>query len=494
MPSFSFQCPPGTRDFYPQDLLRKRYIEKLWRDTSIRHGFEEIDGPTFEHTDLYTVKSGEGIVSEIFGVFSGKDEAGVKEMAAKLAAGSGAMAPYALRPEFTPTLARMYAARAAQLPKPAKWFWMQNCFRAERPQRGRLREFGQWNCDVIGEGSHATDVEVTSCCTDVLASTGLTHLDLQIRLSHRDAIDHVLHRLGVPDEHRDSARSLLDARTKLGERQFIERASPLGLSETGVGVLLDLFRNRRKAQPGAVASLLDCATKAGAVAEQGVPTEWGVLAAIQDEVATTPWHEWMWFDLSIVRGLAYYTGMVFEVIAEGERAIAGGGRYDNLIETFGGPPTPACGFGMGDVVLGNILQDRGLMPEGRDLLEALSRSAASLRPDVFVISNGTPEADAALRPLVARLRRGVESRAWLDRADRKPWQADRYSVPPLHARYSYKVTKNIGKLLQDAAAQHARYAAILEGGERATLKNLDTREERKDVPIDALAAAVCARP
>src|SRR5678816_4242514 len=129
----NFQAPKGTRDMYPQDLLRRRYIEKMWRDTSIRHGFEEIDGPTFEYLELYTAKSGEGIVSEIFGVFSGKDEG---ELAAIRAGGA---APYALRPEFTPTLARMYAAKAGSLPKPCKWFWQQNCFRAERPQRGRLR-------------------------------------------------------------------------------------------------------------------------------------------------------------------------------------------------------------------------------------------------------------------------------------------------------------------------------------------------------------------
>src|SRR5262245_21817289 len=123
MASHTFQAPTGTRDFYPQDLLRRRYIEKLWCDTSIRHGFEEIDGPTSEQAELYKVKSGEGILNEMFGVFSGKDET-------QRSAAAAGEAPYALRPEFTPTLARLYAAKAASLPRPTKWFWMQNCYRA----------------------------------------------------------------------------------------------------------------------------------------------------------------------------------------------------------------------------------------------------------------------------------------------------------------------------------------------------------------------------
>jgi hypothetical protein len=145
---------------------------------------------------------------------------------------------------------------------------------------------------------------------------------------------------------------------------------------------------------------------------------------------------------------------------------------------------------MGDVVLGNLLQDKGLMPEGPALLEAISAPSAALRPDAFVIANEKEESQKALRPLVAALRRGMESTAWLTKADRKPWDAARYEVPPLHARHSYKATKNIGKLLQDAGAQHARFAAIIESAEVCTLKNLDTREEQKDVPLTDLGRRV----
>src|SRR5436190_13533197 len=149
--SNKFQPPKGTRDFYPQDMAVRRYIEGVWRQVSINHGFDEIEGPTFEHLVLYTHKSGPGIVSELFQVFSGKDEEQIAAMKA------GGQAPYALRPEFTPTLARMVAAKANSLPMPIKWFAIPSHFRAERPQRGRLREFGQWNVDFIGDESPISD-------------------------------------------------------------------------------------------------------------------------------------------------------------------------------------------------------------------------------------------------------------------------------------------------------------------------------------------------
>lgn len=153
-PRQSFQAPTGTRDLYPVELARRRWIEDKWRKVAVRHGFEEIDGPTFESSDLYAVKSGDGILNELFQTFSGKDPEQAKQ------AGEG-RSPYALRPEFTPTLARMYAARAGNLPKPCKWFWQGPCFRAEKPQRGRLREFWQWNCDVVGGSFTTEDTEST---------------------------------------------------------------------------------------------------------------------------------------------------------------------------------------------------------------------------------------------------------------------------------------------------------------------------------------------
>ncbi|HYE02936.1 MAG TPA: ATP phosphoribosyltransferase regulatory subunit, partial [Phycisphaerales bacterium] len=210
-----FQAPTGTRDFYPQELLRRRYIEKAWRDVSIRHGFEEIDGPTFEHLDLYTVKSGEGIVSELFSF----ERAGGEKT-------------YALRPEFTPTLARMYAARASSLPRPTKWFWQQNCFRAERPQRGRLREFLQWNVDVIGgEGVYADELnlEAVAVLVELLSFLGLGAEDIRVKVSDRRVICKSLERHGVASQTQEQFFALLDAREKIGAAEYRQRAHALGL-------------------------------------------------------------------------------------------------------------------------------------------------------------------------------------------------------------------------------------------------------------------------
>jgi len=181
-------------------------------------------------------------------------------------------------------------------------------------------------------------------------------------------------------------------------------------------------------------------------------------------------------NLSIARGLAYYTGTVFEAIADGERAVAGGGRYDNLIELFGGPPTPACGFGMGDVVLGNLLDDKGLMPTGSELMDAVARPQASIRPIAFVVPNGDENNEPLVHTLVANLRRGIESEAWLGRDDRKPWQADRYAVAPMHARISYKSTRNMKKLRSDAEKQHARFFVEIHADNKVELTDMDTRE------------------
>jgi len=508
------QAPKGTRDFYPQDMLRRRYLEKAWRDTAIRHGFEEIDGPTFESRELYERKSGEGILSEMFGVFSGKDEAEVKSLR------ESGLAPFALRPEFTPTLARMYAARAGGLPKPCRWFWQQNCYRAEKPQRGRLREFLQWNCDIIGgesdpEAQAMMDAELICCSMSLFASIGLRPADAKAIIGHRKAHERLAEAAGLAFDRTTKWIALLDKREKIGREQFLSEAKLLGLTESAVqeierqlGLANSGAWEQAKRQPEELSKAL--ASHHGdinrVVSSQIMGLVGDELVRIQNSANEAGYFGWYKLDLNIARGLAYYTGMVFEVHETGgkERAIAGGGRYDNLIELFGGPPTPAVGFGMGDVVLSLVLEDRGLMPAGKDLLHALSVPGASLRPDVFVISNGQPESDAQVRPLVAKLRRGSESARWGERMDRKPWDADRYApvdaadrttAPPLHARHSSKATKNIGKLLQEASASHARFAAIIEsaasdGTGVATLKNLDTREEMKDVPLAEIGARV----
>ncbi len=466
-----FQRPTGTRDFYPIELARRRWIENRWRRVSIRHGFEEVEGPVFEHVDLYKVKSGEGILSELFQAFSGKDEAEIARIR------ESGQAPYALRPEFTPTLARMYAARAGALPKPTKWFSVLNYFRAERPQRGRLREFLQWNVDVIGldlapekmnaEGAEASaeiaeskarmDAECIACCIGLLRDMGISSKDVTLKISNRDVATGVILGQGVTPENLETALNILDRKEKISPEEFSKRCREIGLDDAALAARLgdlqqhvnDVFAARESGERREV--------------DPASPT-----APMEQLIALLEAHgvmQWCEFDLSIVRGLAYYTGTVFEVIAEGERAVAGGGRYDKLIELLGGPPTPAVGFAMGDVVISLLLQDKGLMPSDDEIARDLG-----LRPDVFVIPSPAEGAEELIAPTLALLRR-----------------------EGLHARRSYKSTRNVGKLLKDAAAAGARLALILESPAEFTLKNLDTNEQHERLPMERLLETIHAQ-
>jgi len=421
-----FQGPKGTRDFYPRDMALRRHIESAWRHSSVVHGFEEIDGPTFEHLDLYTAKSGEGIVSELFSFrrAGGEDD-------------------YALRPEFTPTLARMVAAKAGGLPNPIKWFAIPSHFRAERPQRGRLREFLQWNVDLLGIDGPQAEIEVLSTTIVALERLGLSPDDVRVKLSHRGVVSAALRSLGVPEERTADAFMLLDRRDKLDAAAFSARAAEIGL---GAGAL-EAFARVARARFPAAAAVHAMREATGCTDADAAP-----LAAVLDGLRSSGMDAWCEVDLGIVRGLAYYTGGVFEVheVSGGERAIAGGGRYDGLVEMFGGPRTPAVGMGMGDVVLSLVLRDRGKLPadEGESLLP---------RPDAFFISAEGDTSDRLLPGLLASLRRGG-----------------------LHVRQSYKSTRNVGKLLADAGKCRARMAVIL-GAELADgmvqVKDLDRNEQ-----------------
>ena len=444
--------PKGTRDLYPAELLRQRYIVNAWRDASIRCGFEEIAGPTFETTELYRVKSGEGILNELFQAFSGKSEREIEQVRAT------GQAEYALRPEFTPTLARMYAAKAKELPQPCKWFTAGSYFRAERPQRGRLREFLQWNVDAIGlpgeddKARAQMDVEVIGCAAHLFEQLGIQSDSLSIMLNDRNAMAEFFASLGVADEQLESAFNLLDRQAKLPVETLRAQADDAGLSDAFIAFLTQIDTG---AQPDMDAH---------------------DLARVCSASSAIKVDHWIKRDHTIARGLAYYTGTVFEAIAEGERAVAGGGRYDNLIELFGGPPTPACGFGMGDVVLGNLLEDKGLMPTGAQLMDAVARPQASIRPVAFVVPNGDDENEGHVHALVANLRRGIECDDWNSRDERNPWDADRYRVAPMHARVSYKSTRNLKKLRADAVNQHARFFVEIHADNKVELTDLDNRE------------------
>lgn len=468
------QPPKGTRDLYPDDLLKRRYIQNAWRDASLRCGFDEIEGPTFESSDLYSIKSGEGILSELFQTFSGK---GGQETLDKLVAKG--KADFALRPEFTPTLARMYAARAKQLNKPCKWFTAGPYFRAERPQRGRLREFLQWNCDIIGgdadnvEETTLYDVEVIETCRILLDQLGLLE-EVLIDINHRSSIEQSLLK-SVKEEMVPVCLSILDASPKIKPEVTKSMLLETGMDE----ISLQLWTERLYGSQATAIAIDKMFDESNADKFSGLDyLDVNYLTQMNKAMNYSAMGSvGIGFRPSIVRGLAYYTGTVFEAIADGERAVAGGGRYDNLIELMGGPPTPAVGFAMGDVVLGNLLDDKQLMPEGADLMEAVSRKQTSIRPEAFIaVPNNDEENKSAAQSLTAALRRGQESETYLARDDRKPWQADRYTIPPLHTRTSYKSTTNPGKLRKDAEKQHAKFFVEIHAPNKVELTDMDNRE------------------
>lgn len=450
--------PKGTRDLYPEDVLRQRYITEAWRRVSIRHGFDEIAGPTFEMLELYKKKSGEGIVSELFSF--------------KRAGGDD---DYALRPEFTPTLARMYAEKANSLPSPCKWFTAGPYFRAEKPQRGRLREFMQWNCDVMGGDGLLADLAVASLLLDLCSDFGLTSVEVCLKLNDRRYIAKLASKGKIPSEHFQALIYILDQKDR----------HPAEWVEAQLKAMLPTPEDGQRAL-----RFLKIITS-GNNEEQSefslTEEEKEDNARLGTALSSLGRNSWYKFDPCIARGLAYYTGTVFELIADGERAVAGGGRYDNLIELFGGPPTPAVGFGMGDVVLGLLLQDKGLMPEGPELADAVSQKPASVRPEAFVIAN--EQGEPHIEPLLAELRRGTVREGF----DGKPWDPARYEVGPMHARRSYKSTKNIGKLLGDARKQHAKFAVIIESDEAAKVENLETREDLGTFALGKVGAVIAER-
>ncbi|MEP7085946.1 MAG: histidine--tRNA ligase [Gemmatimonadota bacterium] len=326
---------PGFRDFYPTELAERSYIFGGWRDVARRYGFVEYDGPPLEPLDLYTKKSGAEIVDQLYN-FTDK---GGREIA--------------LRPEMTPTFARMVAARANAMRKPVRWFSLPQLFRYERAQRGRLREHFQLNMDIVGEADVSADAELLAAAIDVMRVFGLTSEDVVARVSDRRLLNALLTGIGVTSEQLPAAYAALDKLDRDPRELLEQRLAAAGLRVQTVAQLFELAG--ATADEAAFSQLVDAA---------GATAEWGTLRSYLDHLESLGVRDWVRVDLSIVRGLAYYTGIVFELFdAKGElRAICGGGRYDTLLESLGGVSLPALGFGMGDVVLGELLRVRGKMP------------------------------------------------------------------------------------------------------------------------------------
>jgi histidyl-tRNA synthetase len=327
---------PGFRDFYPEQLATRNYLMSVWRDVARKYGFVEYDGPPLEPLGLYTKKSGDEIVGQLYN-FTDKGDREV-----------------ALRPEMTPTLARMVSAKANAMRKPIRWFSMPQLFRYERQQKGRLREHFQLNADIIGESSVVADAELLALAIDVMRGVGLTASDVRARVSDRRLLTIVLSAVGVESVEMPAVFAAID---KVGREPRdvtlgkVEKAVANQDARRGVGRILE-----RSTDLNALAAEF----RSSAEVMQAI-TEMREYLNFLDALGVG---EWVDFDLSIVRGLAYYTGKVFELFdAKGElRAICGGGRYDDLLSTIGGVDLPALGFGMGDVVLTELLRSMNLLP------------------------------------------------------------------------------------------------------------------------------------
>ncbi|MFC1765217.1 histidine--tRNA ligase [Planctomycetota bacterium] len=414
------KVPPvkGTRDFYPPVMAVRNFIVDGWKSAARRNAFEEYDGPIFEHLKMYQIKSGDEIVEQLF---SFQDRGG---------------RDLAIRPEITPTLARMVNQQVNALPRPIKWFSVPRLCRAERPQRGRLREFFQWNIDIIGVENILADAEIIFCALDYLQQVGLTNQDIVVKVSSRKMLAEVLQSLSVTADQLDSLYALLDKKAKLPPEAFNEKLAALVANPELQQHILQLMA---VTSVDAIRQLPDLNETAHAAIN-----ELDELFATLDTLGVA---DFCAFDISIVRGLAYYTGIVFEIYdrASELRAIGGGGRYDNLLKQFGGPQVTATGLGMGDCVLGILLEEKGL----------LDADSAALTLDYYVACADQELFSEAIA-LVAKLRgRGLAT------------------------GFSYKPV-GLGKQIKQASERKAKTAVIV-GSEyrdgQLVVKDLVTGEQ-----------------
>jgi histidyl-tRNA synthetase len=419
------KIPPvkGTRDFYPEDMAVHNWIVDGWKKVSIRNGFEEYDGPIFEHLQMYQIKSGEEIAEQLF---SFKDR-GERDLA--------------IRPEITPTLARMVNQKINALPKPIKWFSVPRLCRAERPQKGRLREFYQWNIDIIGEDSVLADAEVIFTTVDYLREIGLTSKDIKVKISSRKLLTAALKKFDVADEKLNHLYTLLDKKAKLPPETFLATL----IEQVGGKIAEQIIAFMESKKVSDVDKFKS---------EQGdeIDIALNELAMSQLHLQQMGIEDYCIFDPSIVRGLAYYTGIVFEVhdIVGELRAIGGGGRFDNLLHDFGGPKISATGMGMGDCVLEILLREKGL----------LDKNLPAKTLDYFVLPVAEDFLSEAVK-ITAQLR-----------------------THGYKTVFTYK-SGNLSKQLKNASEQKAKYCVIIGDEYKAgdiVLKDMATGEQ-KAIPV-----------
>jgi histidyl-tRNA synthetase len=408
----------GTRDFYPEDMAVRNWLIEGWRRVSVRNGFEEYDGPIFEYLKMFQIKSGDEIVEQLF---SFEDRGGRK---------------LALRPEITPTLARMVNQKINSLAKPIKWFSVPRLFRAERPQKGRLREFFQWNIDIIGVDDVLADAETIFCAVDYLKEVGLTPDDIVVKISSRRMLAELLKSVGIKENQLDILYAVLDKRNKLPEDVFEEMLAEKLLDKDKRNKILDLMA------VDSIEQIVDFPQSSNA-AKESVDE----LRRLLEYLSLMDVSDYCKFDIGIVRGLAYYTGIVYEIYDKASelRAIGGGGRYDNLLKLFGGPDIPATGFGVGDCVLAILLEEKGL----------LQKQLPQRRLDYFVACTDDAYREATIK-LTMKLRTGG-------------WKTG----------FSYKAAK-LAKQLKEASDQNAKRCVIIGSeieSDQLIVKNMATGEQ-----------------
>lgn len=416
----TIQTVKGFRDFYPEDCARRNFIFATWRRVARRYGFVEYEGPVLESTDLFRKKSGDEITSQLF-CFRDKAD---RELS--------------MRPEVTPSLARLAAARQRDYKKPLKWFQIGSCFRYEEPQEGRTREFIQFNADILGDASPGTDAELVALAIDTMLEFGVSAEDFAIRLSNREIWTTFLTDKNIPSDQTSPFLQIIDK---------IERAKPEDTAKKLEAIGLTL---------GEVRAFMDSANE-----------DHPAFADLRANLSARGLWSFVRIDASIVRGLAYYTGTVFEVfdLKHGLRAVAGGGRYDKLcaLMSDGKADMPAAGFAMGDVVLG-ILLDK--TPGAQSKLTTALQDALSIDATLVIADEAQrPHALAALQCLRAR---------------------------DLRIDYAFAPSK-VGKQFQSAEDRKARYAVVF-GTEYPTLilKDLIARTQ-EEIPADSLAEELTKR-
>lgn len=324
----TFEPPRGMRDFYPADMERRNRLFDTWSRAARLFNFEQYDACVVESLDLLKRKGGEEIVGQIY-AFKDKSDRDL-----------------ALRPEMTPTLARMVAARQGQMAFPLKWFAIAQCFRYERTTRGRKREHYQWNLDVVGEESIGAEAEVLACAITALADLNLNARDFQVHYSSRALLSDLLAQAGIEQSFHPAVFLALDKRGKIPDAEIELLLKQSGLDHAAAQAAMKL---------SAIGTLEQAAAMAGASSKSAAQ-----LAELRRRMEEYGMGNYMLFDIGVVRGLGYYTGAVFEAFATGAgmRALFGGGRYDRLLRDLGGGEMTAVGLGFGDVVITDLLAEK----------------------------------------------------------------------------------------------------------------------------------------